>query len=89
MLSSISFHEKEELNKKKLFSDFDVLEVCYENFVKDNEEIRKVQKFLGLPVECLKADTIRTRQRSMRKVISNYEELKKWAENNKYERYLD
>lgn len=72
------------------FGNHALLRSSYEKIV-DNprEELRRIQRFLGLDVEPLQTETRKQEKRPLDKVISNYSELREALENTRWIQFFD
>lgn len=72
------------------FSDHKTITVTYENLVIDYEkEIKRIQNFLGVNYEILRASTRKQSEQSLSSAISNYFDLKKRLKNTPWEIFFE
>jgi len=89
----ISFAKKYESDTheiKKIFSNHPFLELSYEQMsINFDNELLKIQKFLGLKIENLmKRDSKKIETRSLKEKISNYDEFAHEINISKYKKFL-
>ena len=71
------------------FSNHEILELEYETILSNTQrEFERIQQFLGVPIEKLKAANIKLPKRSLRESISNYDALRKYFSGSPWSKFF-
>ena len=84
-------HERQDSERyQRFFADHDVLDVFYEELVSNTDaETDRIQQFLGVPQQQLRARSRKQARQPLTTMISNYDELKQQCAGTALAEFLD